>query len=214
MPPATRLAEFAGETTPLKPRDIGPPSSSSQTLLLFLALLLLATSATLLVLRIRNRNIPISDSQPLEYLILESTISIEIGDEGFELEYSDDNGSPTGRVSYETILNSATPQQLTFDIDKIPTLYERRGRRVLKLRPAETGDADMALIDIKEGRLTVSPFSSRRDGVRVVTEFPPARRRTPRGYEGHEFGRSGIATAPHQLQSSWRPLDSAELPDE
>ncbi|KAF2485144.1 hypothetical protein BDY17DRAFT_344043 [Neohortaea acidophila] len=216
LPVAVRAHVPVTPSALLKTRDLSFSTSSSlQTIIPILALLLLAASCTLLDLRRRTRA---QSADSTEYLILESEISIEIGDEGFDIEYEDADGQ--GRISYETILKSATPHQWTFDIEHLPTLHverqpgnilERRGRKTLKLRASGAGDADMALLDVKQGRLTLSPFSSRREGVRVVGEFPPPRRRTPRGGMGERDVLVGAATAPYHLEHIWRPLDTAEL---
>lgn len=161
------------------------------------------------------------ESSETEYLILESSVSIEIGDDGIEIEYDDNDEYYDGRGSYETVLNSAPAERLTFDMDNLPTfrvsckpgnILERRGKKTLKLQPSSDGDADMALVDIREGRLTISPFSSKKEPGKLLGDFPPIRRRTPKVALFDGEIPPGIATAPHSLQNDWRPLDTGELP--
>lgn len=217
-------AEDSYETTERESPDFAKAVESTfiididfQTMIILLLGVVLIAAGVWFIRRTRKRR---RDSS-MEYLILESEISIEIGDEGLEIEYEDEEAD--GRMSMEMILNSAPPQRLTFDIDNLPTFHidrrsgnilERRGRKTLKLQPPQSGDADMAILDIKEGRLTVSPFSSRKDPAKVAAEFPRTRRRILNVGALDSATQAGISTAPYLLQSNWRPLDTDELPKE
>lgn len=220
MPPVYGLSKTQLEArAPLSSLDETRLSSyinlSLQTIIGLGLVIVLLSIALLQLLRVRLRQ-RTNGSQAVEYLILESEVSIEIGDEGVEIEYDDDDN---GSVSMETYLSSAPPQHIAFDIDNLPVLHidrtsgnilKRRGRQTMRLKASEVGDADMAMVDIRDGRLVVSPFSSRKEGAHLL-DSPITRRRTPRTISFHNASHPfEIATAPHSLESSWRPLDTPD----
>lgn len=208
------------ERAPLELPEVTIPASTYfdfQIVVILLAVITLTVGGAWVIIRTRER---LRRRFSTEYVIFESEVSIDIGDEGLEIEYEDD---VDGRLSMDMILNSASPRRMAFNIDKLPLLHidrkpgnilERRGRKTLRLKPSQTSDADMAVVDIKDGRLTVSPYSSKKDAAKLITEFPPTRRRTLRLSELDLLSQSGVSTAPFMLQNSWRPLDTAELPEQ
>jgi len=183
-----------------------------------LGVIAMITLASCVALRARKRRQ--SQEESVEYLILESEVEIEIGDESVEIEYEDEDIN--GRMSLETVLKSAPAHRLAFDINKLPVLHidrkmgnilERRGKKTLKLSGPESGEADMAFVDIKDGKLTLSPFSSRKEGFQTIPDFPITRKRTPKKLDLCDVRLPfEIATAPQMMEHSWRPLDTPELP--
>ena len=173
---------------------------------------------------IKSTRAQLREDASREYIILESEVSIEFGDDGVEIEYDEDG--PEGRHSFETILGGEAPHRIAVEIDKLRAvrvntrknggLLQRRGKKTLILRPSDHIDADMAIIQVEDGRLTLSPFSSKKEPSKAQTELP-ARRRTPKfpdsgvetcGSTPSTAGTTGTATAPLQSQRNWRKADS------
>ena len=213
MPPVNTIREIGEDTARiLMQHTTGTTSTFFRNTIIGLVAISIVVGGVWFITKKRSQ---LRESASKEYVILESEVSIEFGDEGLEIEYDDENAE--GRHSFETILGGDTPRSMAFEIDKLPSFHinrksssilERRGgKKTLILQASEGMDADMALLDIKDGRLTVSPFLSKKDGSRHFVDHP-TRRRTPR-YPGEDSPEArGPTTAPHQLQDMWRPIDS------
>ena len=148
----------------------------------------------------------------LEVMILESEISIDFGAD-IELGYG---GKLTGsRASFETIVSPVSPGRMAFDIDKLPMfqiqprsggILERRGKKTLILKPSQNldSDVDMVFVDINDGRLTVSPFASKKVGSHIMLGSPTRLRTAPLASTGDS---TPVPTALHRPQESWRPIE-------
>lgn len=178
-----------------------------------LIIITLVVIAQWLISRVQQRS---QATASTEYVILDSEVSIDIGDDRVELEYGNEvNG---GRAKLETLSNSAPAQCKAFNIDNLPILHidqksdsisERRGRKTLMLQASKDSDADMAMIDVKDGRLTVFPFSSKRETFKLTPDTPKKRKPAPKKLRFYDIQHpADIATAPYTLEGSWRPLDT------
>ena len=159
-------------------------------------------------------------SASIQYVILDSEVSIDIGEDLVELEYG--NQVDGGGKSPETISNSAPTQCKAFNIDNLPILHidqkfdsisESRARKTLMLQASNDIDADLAMIDVKDGTLTVFPFSSKRETFKLIPDNPKQRKPAPKRLRFYDIQHpSDIATAPYTLERNWRPLDTPCLP--
>lgn len=106
-------------------------SASLKLVIIILACITLAFGLSWFILKTRAR---LRRNNGPEFMIFESDVSIEFGDEGEIIDVFPIAEEAEGRASFETILSSASPRRVMFDPDKLPAIIARRKGSLLDRR--------------------------------------------------------------------------------